>query len=104
MRRVLWSDVQAAARAVLAVDSPARAAFCGALLRQAAAADRYTRRLKRDHPHWGNGTLLAAARHYPLADERSFDDPDYCACCLIVMGQIQQHRQKILVSQAFTPT
>jgi hypothetical protein len=92
MRRVLWSDLITATRAVLAVDPVRREVFAVALVAQACHADRYTRRLRRDHPDWGNGTLLAAAHKHSLAGERSFDDPDYALCCQHVLTALQRLR------------
>ena len=92
MRRVLWSDVTAAARAVMAARPDRRESFAAALIVQASHADKYTRRLRRDHPEWGNGTLLAAARKHTLAAERSFDDRDYAKCCLVVLTALSRFR------------
>lgn len=92
MRRVLWSDVTTAARAVLAAEPASREVFSAALVAQASHADKYTRRLRYDHPRWGNGTLLAAARKHSLAAERSFDDPEYAMCCRMIMAALHRHR------------
>ncbi|KAJ03208.1 hypothetical protein [Sulfitobacter mediterraneus] len=92
MRRVLWSDVTTAARAVLAARPARRESFAAALVVQASHADKYTRRLGRDHPTWGNGTLLAAARKHALAAERSFDDRDYAQCCMLVLTALDRFR------------
>ncbi len=88
MRPVLQSDVTAAARALLAVPGPARQKLCTRLLYEADCADRFTRRLGKPHPFWGNGTLLAAARGHPLVEERTFDDRDYCSAFEMVLAQL----------------
>ncbi len=62
MRRLYWSDLEAACAALLALPAEARAAGASALLAEAHAADRYVRRFGRPHPRWGDGSLMAAAR------------------------------------------
>lgn len=90
MRPVLYLDVAAAARALLPLPPGERDRVCRLILRDADWADRYTRRLKRMHPGWGNGTLLAAARQWPLAAESTFDDPAYRACFALVLGHLDR--------------
>ena len=88
MRPVLQSDVTAAARALLAVPSHARNSHCARLLREAEWADRYARKLRKPHPYWGNGTLVAAAAGHVQAAEPTFDDPAYCAAVVTVLAQL----------------
>jgi len=85
MRPVLHGDVSCAARALLAAQPGARAALCRRMLCEAEAADRFRLRHARLHPRWGNGSLMAAARHYPMADEPDFDDPVYRRCFVMVL-------------------
>ncbi|MBD3662940.1 hypothetical protein [Sulfitobacter aestuariivivens] len=93
MRSVRHSDVVTAARALLAVPAARRGALCGRILREADWADRFTRRLGKPHPLWGNGTLLAAARQYMLAPEPTFDDWAYCSAFEMVLTQLMAHRR-----------
>lgn len=88
MRRVLYSDVSAAARALLATPPSFRAQVCLEMIREAECADRFVRRLGKLHPKWGNGTLLAAARQRQLEREPSFDDAEYCACFQHVLSAL----------------
>tara|TARA_R110002110_G_scaffold194901_20_gene404124 strand:- start:1175 stop:1465 length:291 start_codon:yes stop_codon:yes gene_type:complete len=88
MRRVLGSDVTAAARALRAVPSERRAALCARLFQEADWADRYTRRLGRVHVLWGNGTLMAAACARRLAAEQDFADTEYCDCFHMVISAL----------------
>jgi hypothetical protein len=88
MRPVLYSDLTAAARALLAVPPPLRAQLCADLLQEADWADRFTRRLGRPHLRWGNGTLVAASAARAKANEPSVSDADYAACLGIVLAQI----------------
>ncbi len=88
MRPILHSDVTAAARALMAVPASERKGLCLRLLKEADWADRFTRRLGKPHPFWGNGTLLAAARQHPLKPELTFDDRDYCSAFEMVLAQL----------------
>ena len=92
MRPVLHSDLRMAARALMAVPAGDRASFCTRLLEQAELADRYTRRLGKLHPAWGNGTLSGAAQGHPLGRERSLDDPDYRLACQMILEGIAARR------------
>ncbi|TDE40328.1 hypothetical protein [Antarcticimicrobium sediminis] len=85
MRPVLHGDVSCAARVLRAVPPGRRAALCRRMIREAEAADRYRLRHARVHPRWGNGSLMAAARHRGMADEPGFDDVDYCRCFIMVL-------------------
>ncbi|WP_323764909.1 hypothetical protein [Marinovum sp.] len=80
MRPVLHGDVTAAARALLMVPESAREALCHRMIEEADFADRYAKRLGRPHRLWGNGTLMAAARARPLADEPALGEARYCRC------------------------
>lgn len=88
MRPVLHGDVSCAARALYAAAPGRRAVLCARMIAEAEEADRYRARHGRLHPRWGNGSLMAAARRYPLADEPGFDDPDYCRCFMQVLAML----------------
>ncbi|MGD9862291.1 MAG: hypothetical protein AB7S99_03670 [Pseudodonghicola sp.] len=92
MRPVLHGDLSSAARALLAVPPAARAGLCARLLEQAEQADAFRLRNGRLHPRWGNGSLMAAARRQPLADEPGLDDPDYCRCVAMVLRALIARR------------
>lgn len=85
MRPVLHGDLTNAARHLLALPASARPAACARLIAQADAADRYRKRFGRAHPHWGNGTLMAAARRLPLPTEPPLHDTDYANCLILVL-------------------
>jgi hypothetical protein len=64
-------------------------------LQEAEWADRFTRRLGKPHPFWGNGTLLGAAKQRKWAAEPTFDDPAYCTAFEVVLSQLaRQKRQR----------
>lgn len=66
MRAVLWSDRRAVLRVACAAPPENRRQICQRIFWAADLADRYTRRLGRPHPIWGNGTVLAAAARFPV--------------------------------------
>lgn len=92
MRSVLHGDVTAAARALLMVPAAARETLCRRMIQEADFADRYAKRLGRPHRDWGNGTLMAAARARPLADEPSLGEERYCQCLEMVFRELLEWR------------
>lgn len=88
MRPVLISDLTTAARALLRVPLAERRQLCEQIVLEADAADRFTRRLQKPHPEWGNGTLVSASSRRMLAAERACDDAEYCACLTMVLHAI----------------
>ncbi|MCU0910028.1 MAG: hypothetical protein MUE98_01370 [Rhodobacteraceae bacterium] len=95
MRHIAPSDLSTAARALLALPAPARAAEAARLVSETEAADRYRKRVGRSHPLWGNGTLEGAARGRVLAEPRSLSDTDYLSCLAVVLDAILVHRGRI---------
>ena len=97
MRPVLHGDVVSAARALLIVPEAGRAEFCARLIEKADMADKHCRQTGQVHLMWGNGSLMAAARTYPLPSEPSFEDDAYCSCVemvvlMLVKWRISQRR------------
>ncbi len=92
MRAVHFSDLTAAARALLPAPPCLRARLCRAMLIEADWADKYTKRHGKPHHIWGNGTLMAVARRRQLMPERSLSDPDYTACVTMILHCLEQHR------------
>lgn len=80
MRRVLYGDVRAAARALLAVPEEARERLLTRLFAEAEAADAHRLETGRAHPHYGTGSLMSAALSHRVAREPYLDDPTYAAC------------------------
>lgn len=80
MQPVTLSDLSAAARALMAVPPPARAALMRHLMAQAALADRHRRRTGQCPPSGGNGTLMAAALALPHLPHQKPGDRAYLAC------------------------
>ncbi len=92
MREVYFSDVAAAARVLLLVPVSRRNDVCTQMLKEADWADKFTRRLKKPHPQWGNGTLMATARLRKMAPENSFSNPEYSSCFVEILQGLEQHR------------
>jgi len=95
MRPVLHGDVTSVARALLNVPKKDRPRLCRQIFEQADVADKHVQRTRHLH-QFGNGSLMAAARRYPLADEPTFDCAQYCECIIqtlsAVMKQSMRHR------------
>ena len=77
---VLWEDLRSVARALLAHPAPRRRALCRQILYGAHRAARQSAATGRCHPQWGDGSLGAAARRFPLATEPCPGDADYAEC------------------------
>ncbi|NIZ61613.1 hypothetical protein DL239_11560 [Sedimentitalea sp. CY04] len=88
MRPVLHGDVTSVARALLLVKPEERRAMCAQIFDQADLAGTYVQQHGRLHRLYGNGSLMAAARKYPLGDEPTFDNIDYCGCVMTVLGAL----------------
>lgn len=95
MRRVLFSDVSAAARVLVMVPAASRERLCMHLFEQADWADRFVRRLGRLHPTWGNGTLRDAAMQYRSAPAPGFDNMVFCACFELVLHQLCRRKKAL---------
>lgn len=87
MRPVLHGDVTSVARALLNVPKKDRPRLCRQIFEQADVAHKHVQRTRRLH-QFGNGSLTAAARRYPLADEPTFDCADYCRCFSAVLAML----------------
>lgn len=62
------------------------------ILEQASIADLHFKRLKRGHPVWGNGSLVAAALRREMAPEPFLDDQEYCSCFVVVFEELIRWR------------
>lgn len=88
MRSVLLGDLTNAARAILMVPEADRQQFCARLLQNADWADCFGKRFRRPHAVWGDGSLMSAARKYPLVDEPSLGDLEYCKSLHLVLSAL----------------
>ncbi|MEP2717238.1 hypothetical protein [Pseudophaeobacter sp.] len=91
MLPVLPQDVSTVARALLLEAEPQRSTLCQMLLDRAELAARHVARTGRLHPHWGNGSLDAAARQSSaLATEPPWNNPSYINCLILILQELQR--------------
>ena len=93
MRPVTLADLEVAARALLAMPKAARAVAARELLAEAAAADRHRLATRRLHPHFGDGTLMAAAMQRPLAPRPATIDAAAIRVFVLLLNEIGQVMQ-----------
>jgi len=98
MRTVLLGDMIAAARYLAAVPAPHRATEVSALFGRAQIADKVMKRLRRPHPLWGNGSLMAATSDRQKLPEPFASDPAFIDAFLHVLtlqnARLLRHMQK----------
>lgn len=92
MRRCLIGDVLAAASVLPAADLHQMQISGARLITQADAAHRYTKRLGRPHPAWGNGSLMARAMAEPLVQQANFSCPAYSRAFQAIGAALTQFR------------
>lgn len=95
MRPVLINDLVTAARALLNAEPIERSALAKDLMQRADWGDRYTRRLGKSHPEYGDGTLSSAARELRLAVEPTLDDDTYCECLELILQKLLARRTNL---------
>lgn len=64
------------------------------MLEQASIADLHYKRLKRGHPVWGNGSLMAVAMTQEMAPEPFLDDQEYCRCFIVIFEELIRWRSE----------
>ncbi|PYE85726.1 hypothetical protein [Pseudoroseicyclus aestuarii] len=94
MRPLLPGDMDQAVRALLAVPEARRAALAGRLILRAHAADKWRKRLRRPHPLWGDGSLMAASMRAPQAGWRGRFDADWCAALAVLLAALAEWRRR----------
>lgn len=92
MTGVGLGDVSAAARALMAVPEPERAALMLRLLEEATRAARFRRCHGRVHPRLGNGTLMERALACPLAGVTGPGNAEYLAAMAQVIEAVLDWR------------
>ena len=89
MRPVQMADLDAAMRLLLKVPSARRRLDMADLCARADIADRYRKRLRRLHPDFGDGTLMAAAMGQGLAPRPAAVTAEALSCLHIVLAVLQ---------------
>jgi hypothetical protein len=85
MRPVHLTDLQVAARAVMAAPDDLRAATAHRIVQAAEIADRYRKHTGQAHPVLGSGTLETAARSFPMAHQAAALDPIFRRSLMLVL-------------------
>jgi hypothetical protein len=93
MRTLTYPDLCTLARALLAVESDRRLSLARHILDCAHYAETYRRKLNRAHPRWGNGSVDAAARSFPLAPASGFGNAEFCACFGVALSVCMANRR-----------
>ncbi|NDV00841.1 hypothetical protein [Pseudoroseicyclus tamaricis] len=91
MRPVTITDLDLAARALLAAPPEARPALAATMLAEADIADRYRKRLGRLHAY-GGGSLTHAALLRPRAPGPGLDDGPYLGAVATLLSAIAARR------------
>lgn len=92
MRAVYLSDLNIAARTLLAIPKAKRAATIADLLCSAHLADKYRKRTGQNHKIYGNGTLSDACQTMPAERMPDRCDPNYLDCMGIVIQALLYRR------------
>ena len=85
MRAVHLSDLNMAARALLAAPERRRRNLVRLLIQNACLADTYRKKTGKVHPQYGDGSLCAACQPMTKAAMPDRCDPDYLECLGIVI-------------------
>lgn len=91
MRRIHYTDVSCAARAVMMVPSAHRVRLCLRMMRQAQEADVHRLETGLAHPKWGTGSLMEVAGLHPMAPEPGFENPHFLAALRVVLACLHQN-------------
>jgi hypothetical protein len=92
MRRLIFADVMALARALQAAPDSDRIEVGQLVMMHADVADRFRKRFARRHPLWGDGTLEAAARASGLAPASDLRNPAFRAAFGLALRAIDEDK------------
>jgi hypothetical protein len=96
MRPIHLSDLHFAACALRGIARADQPACLRSALEHADIADRYRKRLRRAHPHYGLGTLTSAlSDHAPVIEPANGDHAYLQSMLVVVQGLLQRAGQKI---------
>ena len=88
MRPLLMGDLIAAARVTMLLPAAERPTCVARLLAEAEAADRYRLCHGRNHPRWGNGSLMGAAHGWPRGAEPFLSDRSFLDALGVVIAEV----------------
>ncbi|PIB24954.1 hypothetical protein BFP76_07315 [Amylibacter kogurei] len=89
MRRIIHSDIVAAARVLLCVPTEQRDQMITTLFEIAHLGDKLRRRLGRKNLLFGDGTLRGAACLFEMKPQRNMSDIEFGQCFLMVLAKMQ---------------
>lgn len=88
MQRLIYGDVVALARVMLAAPPTCRRGICKTAFHEAKIADLHRARTGRLHPAFGDGSLAGWAGQRPKVPERPWDDPGFLGCLREIIGHV----------------
>lgn len=97
MRQVFLGDVVAAARSLLELPPPERAAATVSMINHAHIADKVMKRTGVPHKRWGNGSLMAAAFPKPTVAEPFLSDLAYLTAIRLILASLATWKQQQLL-------
>jgi hypothetical protein len=95
MRPLMPADLDCAVAVVLGQPPQDRRWAADQLLAQADVADRYRKRFGRAHSAFGSGSVMSAARRWPLGPVHPICDPAYCDGLSIVLDAVRAWRHRL---------
>ena len=96
MRAVHLSDLNMAARALLAAPERRRRNLVRLLIQNACLADTYRKKTGRTHPQYGDGSLCAVCLPMARAAMPDRCDPRYLACLgIVIEGLLESVTMKV---------
>lgn len=88
MRRILYSDVVAAASAIRIVERDERQRVLDRMINRAHCADKFRKRFGKLLPGCGDGSLITACSGLPKDSSGCLGDRDFAECMLQVFSAI----------------
>jgi len=88
MRAISHVDIVALGRCLLAVGHARRVKLCDDIFDMAHAADKYRKRFRVYHQHYGFGCLASACMDLPKRPEPFLSDRDYAHCMKIIFERV----------------
>ncbi len=87
------ADLEAALRALLAVNAQDRPALAARIIQSARIADKYRKRLGRSHPEFGNGSILSAVQKHPMIPQVRSLGCDHIGALADLLIQLKTDKQ-----------
>jgi len=88
MRALLHVDVVTLARVLLRVECVERTKLCNDIFDRAHAADKYRKRFRKHHVHYGTGSVASACGSLKKAPEPFLSNKVYAHCLKIIFERV----------------